>query len=506
MIAVLLGSSAFAQVAPAIDAQVFRPTLDGTRFTWVDDARPANPGPFFGVTAGYARDPLLYVVHDVWSPVVHDLVQTDLAAGWAVGPVRLGAVIPVVARSTGWTGGESGLGDIAAAGRATFHTAAVDFGFDGRLWLPTTTVLAPVGDRRPSGELAVVASREFGRVLLAMNTGYRAVPRQILDGIAIDDVLTARTGVSFGLGERAGLSSELAGQAVVRGLDLATTPVEALLGGYVDPEGPLGVKLAVGRGLGRAIGAPTVRAVLGVTWSSGVRSPDDQDRDGLVDTADRCPREPEDPDGWQDEDGCAERPWLVVRVVDEQGRALSGVQAQLVGRSTNRAFGGALEVELDPGAYTVTARQPGFADGLVAMTLTDGPPRTLDVVLHPQRVTVTHERVELDGVITFETASDRLLPQSWQLLDEVADVLLSTPEIRRLRIEGHTDSRGTDEENEALSRRRALAVRSYLLERGVAGSRLVSIGHGEAQPLVTGEDEAALARNRRVEFVVELWQ
>ena len=43
---------AFAQQVPAIDAQVFRPSLDNTRFVWVDDAAPANPGPFFGLVAG----------------------------------------------------------------------------------------------------------------------------------------------------------------------------------------------------------------------------------------------------------------------------------------------------------------------------------------------------------------------------------------------------------------------------------------------------------------------
>jgi len=71
----------------------------------------------------------------------------------------------------------------------------------------------------------------------------------------------------------------------------------------------------------------------------------------------------------------------------------------------------------------------------------------------------------------------------------------------RIRLEGHTDQRGTREYNVGLGERRAQAVRRALGLQGVAESRLSTVSFGEEQPAVAGEDEAAYSRNRRVELV-----
>ena len=71
-------------------------------------------------------------------------------------------------------------------------------------------------------------------------------------------------------------------------------------------------------------------------------------------------------------------------------------------------------------------------------------------------------------------------------------------------IEGHCDERGTDAYNLALGERRALAVRAFLMERGVAGERLRTISYGESQPASLGTDEGAWKLNRRAEFKVLL--
>ncbi len=70
----------------------------------------------------------------------------------------------------------------------------------------------------------------------------------------------------------------------------------------------------------------------------------------------------------------------------------------------------------------------------------------------------------------------------------------------RFTLEGHADERGTDEFNMVLSQKRASTVRKYLVDLGVAGGSLDTIGYGENKPLVSGSDEAAWATNRRVEF------
>ena len=68
-------------------------------------------------------------------------------------------------------------------------------------------------------------------------------------------------------------------------------------------------------------------------------------------------------------------------------------------------------------------------------------------------------------------------------------------------IEGNCDSRGSDEYNRALGERRALAAKEYLVQHGIAESRIRTISYGEERPAVQGDDEASRAKNRRDEFV-----
>lgn len=72
----------------------------------------------------------------------------------------------------------------------------------------------------------------------------------------------------------------------------------------------------------------------------------------------------------------------------------------------------------------------------------------------------------------------------------------------RVTLEGHADERGSDEYNLALAEQRAVAVRRYLKSLGIGEERMEVVSYGEDKPAVTGGDEAAWARNRRVEFVI----
>jgi peptidoglycan-associated lipoprotein len=70
-----------------------------------------------------------------------------------------------------------------------------------------------------------------------------------------------------------------------------------------------------------------------------------------------------------------------------------------------------------------------------------------------------------------------------------------------VQIEGHTDERGSIEYNLALGERRAKSVRQYLISLGVDGKRMKTISYGKEKPLVSGDNEAAYAKNRRANFV-----
>jgi outer membrane protein OmpA-like peptidoglycan-associated protein len=102
------------------------------------------------------------------------------------------------------------------------------------------------------------------------------------------------------------------------------------------------------------------------------------------------------------------------------------------------------------------------------------------------------------ATIEFATNSAVIRTASASLLDGIARAAKACP--GRLRIEGHTDNVGRDGVNTTLSLRRAEAVRTALIRRGVEASRLVAEGFGAAKPVATNETDAGRARNRRIEI------
>jgi outer membrane protein OmpA-like peptidoglycan-associated protein len=112
------------------------------------------------------------------------------------------------------------------------------------------------------------------------------------------------------------------------------------------------------------------------------------------------------------------------------------------------------------------------------------------------------DRIEILGEIRFATDSDVIVRASLPVLDGVVALLRGHPEIGRLRIEGHTDDRGSAAHNLDLSRRRAAAAVLYLVAAGIDADRLESIGLGAARPVGSNVTSAGRARNRRLEFVI----
>ena len=104
-------------------------------------------------------------------------------------------------------------------------------------------------------------------------------------------------------------------------------------------------------------------------------------------------------------------------------------------------------------------------------------------------------------VIYFAYDSDVLVPSETANLDKIAAYLQKNPSLG-LVIEGHCDSRGTDEYNRALGERRANAIRAYLVTKGVADGKIKTVSYGEDKPAGDGHDESAWSRNRRGEFAI----
>lgn len=108
------------------------------------------------------------------------------------------------------------------------------------------------------------------------------------------------------------------------------------------------------------------------------------------------------------------------------------------------------------------------------------------------------ERLQFD--LLFRTGDDALHERDLPRLDQLAATLIQNPEFK-VRLDGYTDARGSDEYNNVLARFRALAVAQALVQRGVAADRIGVFSHGTGNAVASGDD-LAYARDRRVSLRV----
>jgi len=549
-------STAYAQVVdgqtPEINAQAFRPTVDGRGTLWTDDA--SMPG--FGASArfllSYTDSPLVYVVDGQDElGIVRNLVQADVLAGIGLGPLRLGFDLPVYLFARGDVGaGEGGLGDVAADGKLTLFgkdapiEAPIDIAAQGRVAFPTATVQTALGAPGVGYEAALIVSRKIDRTLLAVNAGTRVAPAADLENISIADAFVWRAGVGYDIGSGGGVAGEVIGQATYAAplANPAGLPIEAMLSGYARAGENVMLRAGVGRGLTSGISSPDLRVVLGLAveprgeakdsdndgivdrsdgcpqqaedldlFEDGDGCPDtDNDRDGVLDRQDTCPLDPEDVDSYKDRDGCPDpNTMATLRVVDHTGRPLDLSKGVLQGPDIDRTFsGGELALELPPGTYTLAGRAGTYEPNTASFEIVPGGPQTALVMLTKQQnvlVSVSRDRIDLKDKVYFETSSAQIKPSSHGLLEQAIQIVRDYPEIALLRIEGHTDKRGSDSYNLELSKQRAASVMAYFIDQGIDPSRLTSEGFGETSPLDPADTQAAHSKNRRVDFFIERW-
>ena len=589
MILSLLTTLAVAQVtggeSPDLNAQFFRSTADGMGLLWTDQARRAVHNQFAGrFVAHYTDEPLVWIPEDDTEKVslVSSVVQADLVGAYAYDRLRVGAVLPIYLLSRGDAAGdETGLGDAALDARVTLldptDSLPLGLGVQGRLFLPTATVAAPLGDPGVGWEAAAVADVDVtDRMLVAANVGLRGAPNTALENVTLNDYFDGRLAAHYLVDPTSdiGVAVELASRIGLPGDGLgAGTNLEWLAGGHgriADSNAVL--RAGFGTGITGGIGTPDWRLVVGIGWEppavrdadgdgivddqdscpnepedidtyqdlEGCPDPDndqdgvldladvcpldpedkdsfeddngcpdpDNDQDGILDVADVCPLEAEDKDNYKDEDGCPDLDLpTVVRILDLDGNVISLARGELSSGEFKKAFKGEFKGGLVVGFYTLEAEANGYKPETMTFEVkqADG---VFDLMLEPKptKAVVTRERIDLKDKIYFDTGKATIQARSFSLLDDAVQILVDYPEIVRLRIEGHTDSRGSDASNKTLSQARAESVRAYFIEKGVAAERLTAIGYGEEKPLEEGNNEAAWSKNRRVDFFVEEWK
>jgi OOP family OmpA-OmpF porin len=120
----------------------------------------------------------------------------------------------------------------------------------------------------------------------------------------------------------------------------------------------------------------------------------------------------------------------------------------------------------------------------------------------PKRVEVTAAAIVINDKILFEVDKAVIRPESFDLMNEITQVVQDNPRIKKISIEGHTDDDGSKNYNKKLSQKRANSVMAYLVEHGVEAERLTAIGYGEDVPLVINDSDENKEKNRRVEFLI----
>lgn len=212
----------------------------------------------------------------------------------------------------------------------------------------------------------------------------------------------------------------------------------------------------------------------------------DTDGDGVVDDKDKCPKDagPAENDGcpWGDQDGDGVKDNLDKCPKEKGPEENSGCPWG------DRDKDGIKDNE------DKCPDQPGPADSAQGK----GCPRKFTLV----KIDREKKVIEIKQKVHFATARARIMRDSFTLLNQVAQAINEHTEIQKVRIEGHTDSQGSERYNQRLSERRANAVLKYLLKKKVSPERVEAVGYGEAKPIAPNSTNKGREANRRVEFVI----
>ena len=517
--------------AQELDISLFKPVAGPTGLLGVETARVLPHWTLYAaLNTHYANDELVARRNNalLFRPIHHRIIS-ELAMGASLWErLDIYAALPMVILQLPEdypSGGEAqsitGIGDlrISARGIILRNRCDNDIGLAA-----TLTGVAPTGGEdsflgEGSGAFSAKAILDYchpSGAIVALNAGFRVrQDRNILNFSVGDEVLLGlgaevplgAYGLSL-LGEvetRFGLGTDDVNPDI---LDEKKIPVEARGAARWRSDWGFMVTAGVGTGVTAGYGAPDIRAFLGLSYAldmsatreqevepeepapepnkevtpgrvagvppvgaatsmtadafdRAVAADPDPDGDGIVGAADKCPGQPEDLDKFQDEDGCPD-----------------------------------LDNDQD-GVPDATDKCPLKSEVVNGIEDDDGCPDEGQA-----KVRVTATKVEILDRVFFETASDQLKEESEAILKQVAAVLKANWQVRRIRVEGHTDNRGDKEMNVDLSERRARRVKVFLEQHGVARHRLEARGYGPTKPMDSNRANKGRAKNRRVEFTI----
>ncbi|MGQ0503691.1 MAG: OmpA family protein, partial [Myxococcaceae bacterium] len=430
-----------------------------------------------------------------------------------------------------------GLGDIRLVAKAlVLKRDQLELGVAVPVMFPSGGADSFYGGMGVGAQPRIAGAWRTERLRVLVNLGVNLRRPQQLRNLKVGNELAYALGGEVQVIERVAVEATLAGAVGLLEQDPEELPLELLAAARYRINSLFSVTAGAGTGLSRGYGNPLFRVLAGVTFTpafSPLRVESDADSDGIADARDRCRNQPEDRDGFEDTDGCpdldndqdalpdaadrcANEPETVNGFEDEDGCP----DQQPLPPSDTDGDGFLDSVDKCP---TSAEDKDGFEDE-------DGcpdPDNDRDGILdeadkcpdHPEVVNGTDDedgcpdqgkaKVKLEGEkiivldkVYFATSKDIILPRSFPLLKQVHALLRAHPELKKIRVEGHTDSVGKKSKNLDLSQRRANNVRRFLVNQGIAEDRLEAVGYGDQRPIMPNTTIRGRERNRRVEFVV----
>jgi len=424
-------------------------------------------------------------------------------------PHQSGTLMPV-----GGGGGldHQGIGDVRVAAKGILgevKNGDTRFGFA----LAVLGTISSADQQRESNFLSsdsnvqprLIADLRDGGYGVAMSVGAVLREQKLVGNLEFSDQLSAGAGVRVPL-YREILSgiAEIYGWVPLQGeMSEARTPFEAL-GGLRARISEFELTAAAGRGLDKGYGSPDARVVAGVAFVPRPPEPIviakheppppppppkplDTDGDGIPDTEDKCPTEP----GPKENEGCPDKDSDGDGIIDRLDKCPHepGIK-ELDGCPDKDTDGDGIPDRLD--------KCPNEPETFNGFEDEDGCPDK-----GPVLAVLTESKIEIKQPVYFKTGKAVIQKRSFTLLATVSTLLKLHPEIKKVEVQGHTDSRGKHDYNEKLSQDRAAAVMSQLvLIGGVDPTRLEAKGYGPDRPVAPNSTRAGRALNRRVEFVI----
>ncbi|MHB8873045.1 MAG: OmpA family protein [Myxococcaceae bacterium] len=172
---------------------------------------------------------------------------------------------------------------------------------------------------------------------------------------------------------------------------------------------------------------------------------------------------------------------------------------------TAEGSGTPVPAEVPAGKYVVNVTADGYLAQTREVQVSEGAKMALSFELVPEPkkklVIVKDNKIEVAQQVHFATGKATILADSFLLLQQVVDAIVKN-DIKRVRVEGHTDNRGKKARNQRLSEDRARAVADFLVSQGIEKSRIESLGYGDTRPVAPNLTARGRELNRRSDFLI----